>query len=162
MKALVCESWRDFDDLELREDAPPPPMRPGGVRLRVLAAGVSFATSLVVAGKYQRRPPLPFTPGTEVAGTVLESAPDVPDPLPPGTRVFAVLDWGGMADEAVADAIHVVPIPDGLPLEPAVAMPISYPTAAASLLWRARLEPGQWVLVQGAAGGVGLAAVEVA
>jgi NADPH2:quinone reductase len=162
MKALVCESWRDFDDLELREDAPPPPMRPGGVRLRVFAAGVSFATSLVVAGKYQRRPPLPFAPGTEVAGTVLESAPDVPDPLPPGTRVFAVLDWGGMAEEAVADAIHVVPIPDGLPLEPAVAMPISYPTAAASLLWRARLEAGQWVLVQGAAGGVGLAAVEVA
>jgi len=73
-----------------------------------------------------------------------------------------VLDWGGMAEEAVADAIHVVPVPEGLPLEPAVAMPISYPTAAAALLWRARLEPGQWVLVQGAAGGVGLAAVEVA
>ncbi|HYI83710.1 MAG TPA: NADPH:quinone oxidoreductase family protein, partial [Acetobacteraceae bacterium] len=162
MKALVCESWRDFDELELRADAPSPPLRPGSVRLRVAAAGVSFATSLVVAGKYQRRPPLPFTPGTEVAGTVLESAPDVPDPLPPGTRVFAVLDWGGMAEEAVADAIHVVPLPDGLPLEPAVAMPISYPTAAASLLWRARLEAGQWVLVQGAAGGVGLAAVEVA
>ena len=162
MKALVCESWRDFDELELRHDVPPPPLRPGGVRLRVLAAGVSFATSLVVAGKYQRRPPLPFTPGTEVAGTVLESAPDVPQPLAPGTRVFAVLDWGGMAEEAVADAIHVVPVPDGLPLEPAVAMPISYPTAAASLLWRARLEAGQWVLVQGAAGGVGLAAVEVA
>ena len=58
----------------------------------------------------------------------------------PGTRAFAVLDWGGMAEEAVADAIHVVPIPDGLSLAPAVAMPISYPTAAASLLWRARLE----------------------
>jgi NADPH2:quinone reductase len=162
VRALVCESWRDFDALELRDDAPSPPLRPGGVRLRVAAAGVSFATQLVVAGKYQRRPPLPFTPGTEVAGTVLESAPDVADPPPPGTRVFAVLDWGGMAEEAVADAIHVVPVPDGLPLEPAVAMPISYPTAAASLLWRARLEAGQWVLVQGAAGGVGLAAVEVA
>ena len=162
MKALVCESWRDFDALELRADAPRPALRPGGVRLRVEAAGVSFATALVVAGKYQRKPPLPFTPGTEVAGTVLESAPDVADPLPAGTRVFAVLDWGGMAEEAVADAIHVVPIPDGLPLEPAVAMPISYPTAAAALLWRARLEPGQWALVQGAAGGVGLAAVEVA
>lgn len=161
MKALVCESWREFDELELR-DIPPPPLRPGGVRLRVAAAGVSFATQLVVAGKYQRRPPLPFAPGTEVVGTVLESAPDVAEPLPPGTRVFAVLDWGGMAEEAVADAIHVVPVPDGLPLEPAVAMPISYPTAAASLLWRARLEVGQWVLVQGAAGGVGLAAVEVA
>jgi NADPH2:quinone reductase len=161
MRAVICESWRDFNDLELRE-VPPPAMRPGGVRIRIAAAGVSFATQLVVAGRYQRKPPLPFSPGTEIVGTVVESAPDVVDPLPPGTRVFAVLDWGGMAEEAVADAIHVVPVPEGLPLEPAVAMPISYPTAAAALLWRARLEPGQWVLVQGAAGAVGLAAVEVA
>lgn len=161
MRAVLCKSWRAFDDLEVKEIAPPP-MRPGGVRIRVTAAGVSFATQLVVAGKYQRKPPLPFVPGTEIVGTVIESAPDVADPLPPGTRVFAVLDWGGMAEEAVADAIHVVPVPEPLPLEPAVAMPISYPTAAAALLWRARLEPGQWVLVQGAAGAVGLAAVEVA
>jgi NADPH2:quinone reductase len=161
MRALWCESWRDFDALELRE-VPPPVLRPGGVRIRVAAAGVSFATQLVVAGKYQRRPPLPFVPGTEIAGTVLESAPDVPEPLPPGTPVFAVLDWGGMAAEAVADAIHVVPLPAGKELPPAVAFPISYPTAAAALLWRARIEPGQWALVHGAAGGVGLAAVEVA
>ncbi|MBL6454966.1 NADPH:quinone oxidoreductase family protein [Belnapia sp. T6] len=161
MRAIVCDSWREFDALELK-DIPPPPMRPGGVRIRVEAAGVSFATQLVVAGKYQRKPPLPFTPGTEVAGTVIESAPDVADPLPPGTRVFAVLDWGGMAEEAVADAIHVVAIPDGLPLEAAVALPISYPTAGAALLWRARLAPGQWVLVHGAAAGVGLAGVEIA
>ncbi|MCK8787691.1 NADPH:quinone oxidoreductase family protein [Roseomonas sp. NAR14] len=160
MRALVCESWRDFDELELR-DIPPPPLRPGAVRIAIAAAGVSFATQLVVAGKYQRRPPLPFTPGTEVAGTVLEVAPDVTG-LRPGQRVFAVLDWGGLAEQAVADAIHVVPLPDSLPLAPAVAMPISYPTAASALLWRARLEPGQWVLVQGAAGGVGLAGVEVA
>ena len=120
MRAVVCETWREFDALEVK-DIPPPPLRPGGVRIRVDAAGVSFATQLVVAGKYQRKPPLPFTPGTEIAGTVLESAPDVADPLPPGTRVFAVLDWGGMAEEAVADAIHVTAIPDGLPLEAAVA-----------------------------------------
>lgn len=161
MRAVVCDSWRDFDALELK-DIPPPPLRPGSVRIKVEAAGVSFATQLVVAGKYQRKPPLPFTPGTEIAGTVIESAPDVPDPLPPGTRVFAVLDWGGMAEEAVADAIHVTAIPDGLPLEPAVAMPISYPTAASALMWRTRLAPGQWVLVHGAAAGVGLAGVEIA
>lgn len=167
MRAVVCESWRDFDDLEVK-DIPPPPMRPGGVRIRVRAAGVSFATQLVVSGRYQRKPPLPFVPGTEIAGTVMESAPDVADPLPPGTRVFAALDWGGMAEEAVADAIHVVPLPDDLPgppdiaLQAAVALPISYPTAAAALLWRGALQPGQWVLVQGAAAGVGLAAVEVA
>lgn len=167
MRAVVCESWREFDALEVKE-IPPPRLRPGTVRLRVRAAGVSFATQLVVAGKYQRRPPLPFVPGTEVAGTVIESAPDVPDPLPPGTRVFAALDWGGMAEEAVVDAIHVMKLPDDLPGDPdialqaAVALPISYPTAAAALTWRGNLQPGQWVLVQGASAGVGLAAVEVA
>jgi NADPH2:quinone reductase len=161
MRALVCEGWREFDQLEIK-DIPVPPMRPGAVRLRVVAAGISFATQLVVAGKYQRKPPLPFVPGTEIAGVVLESAPDVANPLPPGTRVFAVADWGALAEEAVVDAIHVVPVPDGLPLEAAVAFPISYPTAGSALLWRAKLQPGQWVLVQGAAGGVGLAAVEIA
>ncbi|HWX50918.1 MAG TPA: NADPH:quinone oxidoreductase family protein [Roseomonas sp.] len=160
MRALICESWRDFDALELKE-VPPPPLRPRGVRIRVEAVGVSFAMQLVVAGKYQRRPPLPFAPGTEVVGTVLEAAPDAEAP-PPGTRVFAALDWGGMAEEAVADDIHVMPLPEGLPAEAAVALPISYPTAAAALLWRGRLEPGQWVLVQGAGGGVGLAGLEVA
>lgn len=155
MRALVCESWRPFDQLEVKE-VPRPAMRPGAVRIRVEAAGVSFATQLVVEGKYQRRPPLPFTPGTEAAGVVLEG------PLPAGTRVFAALDWGAMAEEAVVDAIHVTPLPDHLPLEAAVAMPISYPTAGASLMWRGRVGPGDWVLVQGAGGGVGLAGVEIA
>ncbi|WP_219765372.1 NADPH:quinone oxidoreductase family protein [Neoroseomonas alba] len=160
MRAILCESWRDFDDLEVK-DIPPPPMRPHGVRIRVEAVGVSFATQLVVAGKYQRRPPLPFVPGTEVVGTVIEAALDADAPSP-GTRVFAVLDWGGYAEEAVADDIHVVPIPDGLPAEPAVAFPISYPTAGAGLLWRGRIAAGDWVLVHGATGGVGLAGVEIA
>lgn len=160
MRAILCESWRDFDELEIR-DVPSPPLRPGGVRIRVAAAGVSFATQLVVAGKYQRRPPLPFVPGTEVVGTVIESAPGAEAP-PPGTRVFAVLDWGGYAEEAIADDIHVIPIPDGLPMEPAVAFPISYPTAGSGLLWRGRIAAGDWVLVHGAAGGVGLAGVEIA
>lgn len=160
MRAIVCESWREFDALELK-DIPPPPMRPRGVRIRVEASGVSFATQLVVAGKYQRKPPLPFVPGTEVVGTVIEAAPDAEAP-PPGTRVFAVLDWGGYAEEAIADDIHVIAIPDGLPAEAAVAFPISYPTAGSALLWRARIAPGDWVLVHGAAGGVGLAGVEIA
>lgn len=160
MKALVCDSWRDFDDLDLK-DIPPPPLRPRGVRIRVEAVGVSFAVQLVVAGKYQRKPPLPFSPGTEVVGTVIEAAADAEAP-PPGTRVFAVLDWGGMAEEVVADDIHVMALPPGLPAAAAVALPISYPTAAAALLWRGRLAAGQTVLVQGAGGGVGLAALEVA
>jgi len=160
MRAIICESWRDFDALEIK-DVPRPALRPRSVRIKVAAAGVSFATQLVVAGKYQRKPPLPFTPGTEIVGTVLEAAPDAEAP-PPGTRVFAVVDWGGMAEEAIADDIHTIAIPDGLPLEPAIGFPISYPTAGAALLWRGKIKVGDWVLVHGAAGGVGLAAVEIA
>lgn len=156
MKAVVCESWRDWNAMELRE-VPPPVPRPGQVRLRVEAVGVSFAAQLVVQGRYQRKPPLPFSPGTEVVGRVIEG------PIPAGTRVFAALDWGGLAEEAVCDAIHCMPIPDGVadPLA-GVAMAISYPTAAAALMWRGTVAPGDWVLVHGAAGGVGLAGVEVA
>ena len=160
MRAIICESWRDFDALEVK-DVPRPALRPHGVRIKVAAAGVSFATQLVVAGKYQRKPPLPFTPGTEIVGTVLDASPDADAP-PPGTRVFAVVDWGGMAEEAIADDIHTFAIPDGLPLEPAIGFPISYPTAGAALLWRGKIKSGDWVLVHGAAGGVGLAAVEIA
>ena len=160
MRAIICESWRDFDALEIK-DMPRPALRSRSVRIKVAAAGVSFATQLVVAGKYQRKPPLPFTPGTEIVGTVLEASPDADAP-PPGTRVFAVVDWGGMAEEAIADDIHTIAIPDGLPLEPAIGFPISYPTAGAALLWRGKIKSGDWVLVHGAAGGVGLAAVEIA
>src|SRR5688500_4406798 len=101
MRALLCDHWCDYDELTV-QDVPEPELRPGTVRLRVEAVGVSFATQLVVAGRYQRKPPLPFVPGTEVAGTVLEVAPDV-DGLTPGTRVFAVVDWGGTAEQVVVD-----------------------------------------------------------
>lgn len=160
MQALLCESWRSFDELTI-QDVASPVMRSGKVRIRVIAAGVSFATTLVVGGRYQRRPTLPFIPGTEVSGIITETAPDV-EKLTVGMLVFAVLDWGGLAEEVVADAIHVMPLPNGLDLAGATALPISYATAAAALWWRGRMEAGQWVLVQGAGGGVGLAAVELA
>jgi NADPH2:quinone reductase len=160
MRAVLCESWRSFDDLTV-EDVPAPVLRPGTVRIRIAAAGVSFAAALVVAGRYQRKPPLPFTPGTEAVGTITEIAPGLTG-FTLGMRVFAVLDWGGMAQEAVVDAIHVTPLPDGLDLAAATALPISYATAAAALWWRGRMQAGQWLLVHGAGGGVGLAAVELA
>lgn len=160
MQAVLCESWRPFDALTV-EEVPAPAMRPGAVRIKIMAAGVSFATSLIVAGHYQRRPPLPFSPGTEIAGLVTEIAPGVTG-FTLGMRVFAVLDWGGLAQEAVADAIHVVPLPEGLDMAAAIALPISYATAAVALWWRGRMQRGQWVLVHGAGGGVGLAAVELA
>lgn len=160
MRALVCDHWCDYDELTVREIAEPP-MRPGGVRIRVEAAGVSFSTQIVVAGKYQRKPPLPFAPGTDVSGTILEVAGDVTG-LKPGMRVFAPVDWGGSAEQVVADAIHVMPLPEPLDLQAAVALAISYPTAAGALMWRAHVKADDWVLVQGAGGGVGLAAVEIA
>jgi NADPH2:quinone reductase len=160
MRALVCDHWCDYDELTIQE-MPEPPLRPGSVRIRVEAAGVSFSTQIVVAGKYQRKPPLPFAPGTDVAGTVIEVADDVTD-LAPGMRVFAPVDWGGSAEQVVADAIHVMPLPEPLDLAASIALAVSYPTAAGALIWRAKLQPGDWVLVQGAGGGVGLAAVEIA
>jgi NADPH2:quinone reductase len=160
MRALICDHWCDYNDLTV-QDVPSPVLRPGTVRVRVEAAGVSYSTQIVVSGKYQRKPPFPFAPGTDIAGTVIEVASDVTD-LRPGTRVFAPLDWGGSAQEAIVDAIHAFPLPEPLDLAAAAALPVSYSTAASALMWRAHLGPGQWVLVHGAAGGVGLAAVEIA
>ncbi len=160
MRALLCDHWCEYDGLTV-QDVPEPDLRPGTVRIRVEAVGVSFATQLVVSGRYQRKPPLPFAPGTEVAGVVLEVASGV-DQVKPGDRVFAVVDWGGTAEQVVVDAIHVTSLPEPLDLHASVALAISYPTAAGALSWRAGLTAGQWVLVHGAGGGVGLAAVEVA
>ena len=160
MRAAVCEHFGSHRDLVVR-DLPRPRTPPGCVRLRIAHSTVSFGQTLVVAGSYQRRPPLPFTPGTEVSGTVLELGDGVRD-LAVGDRVAAVLDWGGYAQEAIATASTVYRVPDALDLLPAACLPLTYGTAHAALHWRARLGAGETVLVLGAAGGVGLAAVEVA
>lgn len=160
MRALVCDHWCDYNNLTVK-DIPEPELRPGTVRVRVEAAGVSYSTQIVVAGKYQRKPPLPFVPGTDIAGTVIEVAVDVTG-LAPGMRVFAPVDWGGSAQQAIVDAIHVTVLPDGLDLAAAAALPVSYSTAAAALMWRGRLGRGDGILIHGAGGGVGLAAVEIA
>lgn len=160
MRALVCDHWCDYSDLVVK-DIPEPELRPGAVRVRVEAAGVSYSTQIVVAGKYQRKPPLPFVPGTDIAGTVIEVADDVTG-LKPGMQVFAPVDWGGSAEQAVVDAIHATVLPDSLDLAASVALPVSYSTAAGALMWRAHLGQDDWLLVHGAGGGVGLAAVEIA
>ena len=159
MRALLCREWCEFRDLRI-EEIPAPALRPGCVRLRVAYAGLGFAASLLVAGKYQRKPPLPFAPGTEVTGTVIEVAAGVTR-IKPGDRVLAVLDWGGFADEATATEETVYPLLPGMALDSSVHLGISYPTAYAALAWRARLQPGETLLVHGAAGGTGLAAVEL-
>ncbi len=160
MRALFCEQWCHYQDLRYTE-LESPPLRPGCVKIAVHYATVSFGQMLVVAGKYQRKPPLPFVPGTEVAGIVVAVADDVSG-FAPGDRVAAGLDWGGYAQEAIATVETTWHVPDSVELSAAVSVPLTYGTAHAALHWRAGLQPGQTVLVYGAAGGVGLAAVEVA
>lgn len=159
MLAVVCRNWAEYGSLPL-EEVSRPPMRPRGVRIATHAAGVSFATTLITAGKHQTKPAFPFIPGTEVAGVVIECAPGV-ERVKVGDRVCAAPEWGGHAEEVVALEHNVFPIPDTLPFFPAVQFPLSYGTAYGALVWRADLRPGDILLVFGAAGAVGLAAVEV-
>ncbi|MGM0585271.1 MAG: NADPH:quinone oxidoreductase family protein [Pseudomonadota bacterium] len=160
MRAVVCESWRPHDELELKRIPRPGPPGPGEVRLRTRYAAVSWATNLMVSGEYQRAYPLPFVPGCEAAGEVIEASPDAP--FAPGERVCAALDWGAYAEEVVVHSRHVAPVPGGLPLDSAATLPIGWLTAWGALVWRAKLRAGERVLVHGAAGGVGLPAAQLA
>lgn len=160
MKALHCTHWGGYKALEYT-DVPPPALRPGCVRIAVHYATITLGQVLVVAGKYQRKPPLPFVPGTEASGVISEVAPDVTG-FRVGDRVAALLDWGGFGEEAIATAETVWHIPDAIDLSIACTVPGTYGTAYASLHWRAGVRPGHKVLVIGAAGGVGIPAIEVA
>ncbi|MGR8947648.1 MAG: NADPH:quinone oxidoreductase family protein [Gammaproteobacteria bacterium] len=162
MRGVLVENWTTFDKLDLH-DLPSPSLPERGVLIRVQAAGVSFATSLVVQGKYQRKPPLPFTPGTEIAGIVEQVGPGATR-FQIGDRVCAVLDWGGLAEIAAAQEVNVYAIPEGLDFSRAIVFTNSYATSAAALLWPhlLHLQAGETLLVHGASGGVGIAAVEIA
>jgi NADPH2:quinone reductase len=161
MKAMICRRWGGPEDLAL-EDVAPMPLGKGQVRIRIKAAGVSFATTLVIAGKYQRKPPFPFAPGTEVSGNVTEVDPACRR-VKVGDEVVAVLDWGGLAEEVVAHEVNVFPKPRNVGFIEAIQLAISYPTSAGALTWPVALDVqrGQTLLVHAAAGGVGMAAVEI-
>lgn len=160
MRAVVCRRWCDYDELEV-EELPVPVPGPGEVLIRIAYCGVSFATQLVVAGKYQRKPPLPFSPGTDVVGEIAAVGNGVTR-LKAGDQVVAAIDWGGYAEYVVVREATVYPIPKGIDAAPALAaIPLSYGTSFGALAWRAQLQAGQTLLVHGAAGGVGLAAVEI-
>lgn len=160
MRAVVGHKFGGIDDLRYA-DAPSPALAPATIRIAVRAAGVSFANLLFIAGKHQNRPQLPFIPGTEIAGIVAEIAPDARTRLRVGDRVCAGLPSGGFAEEAVVDADNVFRIPDALDFAAATLFPTIYATAYAGLVWRASLRPGEYLLVHGAAGASGLAAVEI-
>lgn len=160
MFANVCHEFGPYDTLR-HEELPVPVPNADQILIQVRAAGVSFATRLVVEGKYQRKPPCPFSPGTEVSG-VVESVGGNVTRFSPGMRVYAALDWGGQAEYALAEEVCTYAMPDSLDFPEATLFPTSYPTSAAGLIWRGRIQAGETVLVLGAAGAVGLAAVEIA
>lgn len=161
MRALVCHRHGPVEDVVPGELADAPAPAPDEVTIAIEHASVSHATKLLIEGRYQSRPPLPFAPGTEAAGRVIACGAKVTR-LKPGDRVVALARWGCYAERLTVPEYTVYPVPEDLPLLTALPIPISYGTAWAALLWRAAMQPGETVLVLGAGSGVGLAAVEIA
>ncbi len=159
MRAVVCKEYGPPESLRVEEVAEPV-LGPGKVLIEVRAAGVNYPDVLIIQNKYQFKPPLPFTPGGEVAGVVKEVGEGVTH-VAPGDRVLASTGWGAFAELAVAEARGVIPIPDSMDFETAAAFLMTYGTSHHALVDRADLQPGETLLVLGAAGGVGLAAVEI-
>ena len=148
-----------LDEPLVMEDVPPPEPGEGQARLRIEACGVNFADTLIVQGKYQEKPELPFAPGAEVCGVVEAVGPGAG--LSVGDRVAALIGHGGFAEQALAPAAACVPVPEKMPAEEAAGFLIAYGTSHVALDYRARLQAGERLLVLGAAGGVGLTAVEI-
>lgn len=141
-------------------DLPVPEPKSGEVRVKIAACGLNFADLLMIEGRYQDTPPAPFTLGMEFAGTVAALGPGVTRPAP-GTRVAVFAGQGGLAEAACVPAARCVPLPEGMSFETAAALQIAYGTSHLALTHKARLRPGKTLLVLGAAGGVGLSAVEI-
>jgi len=158
MKALTVRAFAPYADHKV-ETVKSAPMKPGHIRIDVKAAGLNFPDILMVEGKYQMKPPFPFTPGSECAGIITELADDVPH-LKVGDRVAAMVPTGAFASECLAPMQVTWPIGD-MPFETAAGVALVYGTSYYALKQRADLQPGETLLVLGAAGGVGLAAVEL-
>lgn len=159
MRAVLCKEWGGPEKLVV-EDVPSPQIKDGAVRIVVHAAGINFADLLLISGQYQEKPAFPFTPGMEVSGTITEVGSGVSS-LKAGDRVMALTGTGAYAEEVVADANRVYKIPDQMDFSAAAGFPVAYGTSHGAFDWRAHLKPGEWLLVFGAAGGVGLTAVEI-
>ncbi len=159
MKALLCKAFGPAETLVLEAvDSPSP--KGNEVLIEVQAAGVNFPDTLIIEGKYQFKPPFPFSPGGEVAG-VVSTVGDKVTHLKAGDRVMALTGWGGFAEQVAAPAYNVLPVPASMDLTTAAAFGMTYGTSMHALRQRAGLKPVETLLVLGAAGGVGLAAVEI-
>lgn len=159
MKALVSHSPGGPDTLVLEDVAIPEP-GPGEVRIRVRACGVNYPDTLIIEDKYQFKPQRPFSPGGEAAGEI-DALGDGVTGFAPGDPVIALVSWGGMAEYVVTKATKCLSMPANMPFDEAAAFIFTYGTSYYALKQRAALQPGQPLLVLGAAGGVGLAAVEL-
>jgi NADPH2:quinone reductase len=159
MRAIRIHELEGLDALRL-EDVPSPKPEAGQIRVAVHAAGVNFADTLVIKGQYQHKAPLPFSPGMEAAGDVIELGEGVTD-FTVGDRVLAPMRYGAYAEEALLDAAHAVRMPDEMDYVTGAAFPIAYGTSHLALTHRTQLRAGETLLVLGASGGVGLTAVEI-
>ena len=159
MKAILCQAYGAPESLVLAEiDSPDP--GPGQVKIKVRACSVNFPDLLMIQGLYQFKPPLPFSPGLEVAGEISAIGAGV-NHVKLGDRVVAIMDHGGFAEEAVTASASLLPMPADMPYPMGAVFPLAYGTAHLALAHRGQLQAGETLLVLGAAGGVGLAAVEV-
>jgi NADPH2:quinone reductase len=160
MKALLSLAAGGPETLELTEVAEPPQPGSEEIVLRVKACSVNYPDVLIIEDKYQIKPPRPFAPGSEVSGVVETIGASVRD-FKPGDRVIAYIGWGGMMEKILVAAKRCTPIPDSVPFEEASALITTYGTTYHALRDRAKLQPGEKLLVLGAAGGVGMAAIQL-
>ncbi len=159
MKAVLCTHFGTPEELELA-DIPQPSAGPGEAVVRVKAAALNFFDTLIIAGKYQYKPPFPFSPAAEFAG-VVESVGAGVTAVCPGDRVIANTGWGAARESVAIPAEQIVKLPDGLDFDRAAGLTVTYATTLYALRQRAQLRPGETLAVLGASGGTGLAAVEL-
>lgn len=160
MKAIVCKELGLPDKLVL-EDLPSKPLAPKEVRVRIHACSVNYPDTLIIQGLYQMKPELPFTPGSDIAGEILEVGTEVKY-LKKGDKVFGLVPTGGFAEEVIAHYKMVFPLPPGMNYQVGSSFMMAYGTSYHALKQRANIQPGETLVVLGASGGVGLAAVELA
>jgi NADPH2:quinone reductase len=159
MRAVLCKAYGPPESLVV-EDVPPLAAGPGEVVIAVKAASVNFPDVLIIQNRYQVKPPLPFSPGSEVAG-VVASVGDGVTHVKPGDRVMAIVGYGAFAEQVKTEARRALPLPAEMDFESAAAFGLTYATSEHALVDRGALQAGEILLVLGAAGGVGLAAVEI-